>query len=78
MLLPCQVKELGRGQFGSVLLARWLGVDVAVKELRNSADAHSNAEMLRVSKLAGQASAKHPAICKVQYARSQVHDLSLA
>ena len=43
-----QVKELGRGQFGSVWLARWLGVEVAVKELRDVSDSRGNAEMLRV------------------------------
>ena len=43
-----QVKELGRGQFGSVWLARWLGVDVAVKELHSMSDAKSNAEMVKV------------------------------
>ena len=28
-----QVHELGRGQFGRVYLARWRGVEVAVKQL---------------------------------------------
>ena len=46
-----QVKELGRGQFGSVWLARWLGVDVAVKELHSMSDAKSNAEMIKVGTL---------------------------
>lgn len=34
MLIP-QVKELGRGCFGSVWLAKWRGVEVALKELLN-------------------------------------------
>ena len=46
--VAAQVKELGRGQFGSVWLARWLGVDVAVKELHSMSDAKSNAEMRKV------------------------------
>jgi hypothetical protein len=31
-----KVKELGRGQFGSVWLGRWLGIPVAMKELHCS------------------------------------------
>jgi predicted Ser/Thr protein kinase len=30
-----QVKELGRGCFGSVWLSKWRGVEVALKELLN-------------------------------------------
>lgn len=30
---PRQVKELGRGCFGSVWLAKWRGVEVALKEM---------------------------------------------
>lgn len=33
-----QVKELGRGCFGSVWLARWRGVEVALKELHTVTD----------------------------------------
>ncbi|KAK9810749.1 hypothetical protein WJX73_004778 [Symbiochloris irregularis] len=58
-----KVRELGRGQFGSVLLSRWLGVDVAVKELRNSSDAHSNAELLREAELL--ASLCHPCVTTI-------------
>jgi hypothetical protein len=35
LLLLLQVKELGRGCFGSVWLAKWRGVEVALKELLN-------------------------------------------
>ncbi|KAK9804337.1 hypothetical protein WJX72_008076 [[Myrmecia] bisecta] len=42
-----KVKELGRGQFGSVWLCRWLGVEVAVKELHTTSNSHSSAEMLQ-------------------------------
>ena len=38
LLYACtpQVRELGRGQFGSVWLARWCGVEVALKELHEA------------------------------------------
>jgi hypothetical protein len=35
MLPLLQVKELGRGCFGSVWLAKWRGVEVALKEALN-------------------------------------------
>jgi serine/threonine protein kinase len=37
-----QVKELGRGCFGSVWLAKWRGVEVALKELLNSGGGDTN------------------------------------
>jgi hypothetical protein len=40
-----QVKELGRGCFGSVWLQKWRGVDVAVKEMLQSGNDTSPAEV---------------------------------
>lgn len=37
-----QVRQLGRGQFGSVWLARWRGVDVALKEHHGTTDSQQN------------------------------------
>ncbi|KAK9805014.1 hypothetical protein WJX73_001566 [Symbiochloris irregularis] len=58
-----KVKELGRGQFGTVLLARWLGVEVAVKQLLQSGDEKASAELLREAELL--ASLCHPCITQV-------------
>lgn len=64
--LPCtcaclQVKELGRGCFGSVWLAKWRGVEVALKEVLNpqatdtaAVDVFNEAEKL--------ASLRHPSV----------------
>lgn len=42
-----QVKELGRGCFGSVWLAKWRGVEVALKELLNPGSTDTNAVEVR-------------------------------
>ncbi|CAG9462996.1 unnamed protein product [Pedinophyceae sp. YPF-701] len=54
-----KVKELGRGQFGSVWHERWRGVDVAVKEM-HSVDPKSRAEMFREA--VTLASLRHPCV----------------
>ncbi len=55
-----QVHELGRGQFGRVWLARWRGVEVAVKEPRRSACARARQETL--AEAAMLASLRHPCV----------------
>jgi hypothetical protein len=44
---PCrmQIKELGRGCFGSVWLVKWRGVEVAVKEMLQCGQDTSPAEV---------------------------------
>lgn len=58
--MPYQVQELGRGQFGSVWLARWHGVTVAVKELHAAANARSSREMIGEAQTL--ASLRHPCV----------------
>ncbi|DBA94196.1 hypothetical protein WJX77_007431 [Trebouxia sp. C0004] len=55
-----KIKELGRGQFGSVWLCRWLGVEVAVKELHATNSVQSNAEMFGEAETLN--SLRHPCI----------------
>lgn len=55
-----KVKELGRGQFGSVWLSRWLGVEVAVKELHTANSMQSSAEMYQEADTLN--SLRHPCI----------------
>ena len=52
--------ELGRGQFGRVWLARWRGVEVAVKEPRRSGCARARRETL--AEAAMLASLRHPCV----------------
>jgi len=54
-----KVKELGRGQFGSVWHERWRGVDVAVKEM-HGAGPTVRAEMIREA--ATLATLRHPCV----------------
>lgn len=60
---PKQVQELGRGQFGSVWLARWRGVEVALKELHGANSPRSRAEMVAEARtLAGL---RHPCVIAI-------------
>ena len=60
---PTQVQELGRGQFGSVWLARWRGVEVALKELHGANSPRSRAEMVAEARtLAGL---RHPCVIAI-------------
>lgn len=55
-----QVKELGRGCFGSVWLAKWRGVEVALKELLNNGHDTNPVEVFNeAEKLA---SLRHPCV----------------
>jgi hypothetical protein len=47
----CQVKELGRGCFGSVWLAKWRGVEVALKEMLHQVRLSSSPRLLPVVRL---------------------------
>ncbi len=58
--IPAQVRELGRGQFGSVWLARWRSCAVAVKELHAAASGRSTTEM--VAEAATLARLRHPCV----------------
>ena len=55
-----QVHELGRGQFGRVWLARWRGVEVAVKEPRRGGCARACRETLAEATML--ASLRHPCV----------------
>ncbi|KAK3272661.1 hypothetical protein CYMTET_19059 [Cymbomonas tetramitiformis] len=55
-----QVKELGRGHFSSVFLSRWLGVEVAVKELNVTSDKETNQETFKEAEIL--AGLRHPCI----------------
>lgn len=55
-----QVHELGRGQFGRVWLARWRGVEVAVKEPRRGACVRARREAL--AEAAMLAALRHPCV----------------
>ena len=55
--------ELGRGQFGSVWLARWHGVEVALKELHGANSARSREEML--GEACTLASLRHPCVIAI-------------
>ena len=54
-----KVKELGRGQFGSVWLGKWLGIQVAMKELHSS-DGRSRQELVAEAEML--ASLRHPCV----------------
>jgi serine/threonine protein kinase len=54
-----KVKELGRGQFGSVWLGRWLGIQVAMKELHSS-DGRSRQDLMGEAEML--ASLRHPCV----------------
>lgn len=54
------MQELGRGQFGSVWLAKWLGVDVAIKELHSANTPRSRREMIGEAQTL--ASLRHPCV----------------
>lgn len=58
-----QVAELGRGQFGSVWLARWHGVEVALKELHGANSPRSREEML--GEACTLASLRHPCVIAI-------------
>ena len=55
------MRELGRGCFGSVWLARWRGVEVALKELLNASptDAAAAEAFSEAERLAGL---RHPCV----------------
>jgi serine/threonine protein kinase len=56
-----QVKELGRGCFGSVWLAKWRGVEVALKEVLNPS-ATDTAAMDVFAEAEKLASLQHPCV----------------
>ncbi|KAF8068393.1 Wdr35 [Scenedesmus sp. PABB004] len=57
-----QVKELGRGCFGSVWLAKWRGVEVALKELLNPGGANDTAAVEVFAEAEKLASLRHPCV----------------
>lgn len=58
---PAQVKELGRGCFGSVWLAKWRGVEVALKEVLNPS-ATDTAALDIFNEAERLASLRHPCV----------------
>jgi hypothetical protein len=62
-----QVKELGRGCFGSVWLAKWRGVEVAIKEMLQSG-ADASPEEVRAGRAACTCLPLHPAAVPYQAA----------
>lgn len=60
-MLPWQVKELGRGCFGSVWLSKWRGVEVALKEVLNPS-ATDTAAMDVFAEAEKLASLQHPCV----------------
>lgn len=60
LLICMQMHELGRGQFGRVWLARWKGVEVAMKELHRGNSLRARQDMLCEAQTL--ASLRHPCI----------------
>ena len=58
-----QIRELGRGQFGSVWMAKWLGVEVAIKELLGQNTPRARAEMYGEAEML--AALKHPCVIAI-------------
>ena len=58
-----QIRELGRGQFGSVWMAKWLGVEVAIKELLGQNTPRARAEMYGEAEML--AALRHPCVIAI-------------
>ncbi|KAK9867004.1 hypothetical protein WJX84_008904 [Apatococcus fuscideae] len=58
-----KIRELGRGQFGSVWMAKWLGVEVAVKELLGQNTPRARAEMYGEAEML--AALRHPCVIAI-------------